>query len=403
MLKAEENEMLTRVERGTPGGEWLRSFWLPIAISDRWDGIKTLWQCQESFFFKGRTGTAEEFGGQLGTFTGKPTAVRILAEDLVLFRNGQGNLGLLGLHCPHRGASLEYGRVHETSLECCYHGWTFDMEGNCTHTPAEDPNSRLKDKVKHTAYEVKEMGGFIWAYMGAGEAPILPRLDVVAREDGIRAVENFALWPCNYFQILENSPDVTHTGILHGGSGGGERSDIWYELPRVKWDEKELGIVASQIRTNYVRTSYIMMPNINRLPQPWPGGKFKWPRYSAIFRTPVDNTHTLMFSAVFTPFVDGRPPELPEGITIDITDQLHVHRLQDYEACVSQGEIFDRTSEVLGASDGGVIMLRKMIMAGIQAVQEGRDPKGVMRGSEYEGILDLSHVVKDSLLEESAA
>ena len=184
MLKPEENEIFVRVGPKTPAGEWLRRFWHPIAISDKWQGIKTLWKCEEKFTFKGRYGTAAEFGDEVGTFKGKPTAIRILGEDLVLYRDGSGLLGLLGIRCPHRGASLEYGRVRENGLACCYHGWCFDSKGACIDMPAEPPDSKFKYRVKHVAYPVQEMGGFIWAYMGPAETPQLPRLDVVARDDG---------------------------------------------------------------------------------------------------------------------------------------------------------------------------------------------------------------------------
>ena len=403
MLRPEENEIFVRVGPKTPAGEWLRRFWHPIAISDKWQGIKTLWKCEEKFTFKGRYGTAAEFGDEVGTFKGKPTAIRILGEDLVLYRDGSGLLGLLGIRCPHRGASLEYGRVRENGLACCYHGWCFDSKGACIEMPAEPPDSKFKDRVKHVAYPVQEMGGFIWAYMGPADAPQLPRLDVVARDDGVRAVENFAMWPCNYFQILENSPDVTHTGILHGGTGG-ERSDIWgREVPQPRWEENQYGIVATQTRSNYERCSHILMPTTNRLAQPWPGGKFKWPRHSAIWRTPVDDTHTMVFSAVFTPFINGQAPELPEGLTFDITEQLHTHRLQDYQALVSQGEIYDRTDELIGGPDRGIVMMRKMIMAGIEAVQRGEDPQGVLRGSKAGTIMDLTGIVGDALMTRVAA
>ena len=141
-----------------------------------------------------------------------------------MFRDGKEKLGLLGLHCPHRRASFEYGRIREDGIECCYHGWRFDVDGNCLAQPAE-PDVM---KFKHKAYRVREMGGLVWAYMGPGEAPVLPKIDVVAREDGVRAIENWGLWPCNYFQIVEQAGDAAHTAILHRG-GGGERRDIWRE------------------------------------------------------------------------------------------------------------------------------------------------------------------------------
>ncbi len=405
MLSLEENRTLTEVGPGTPAGEYFRRFWHPVAISDKWSGLQTLWDCREPVEFDGERGTAASWGERLGTFKGDPTRVRILGEDLVLFRDGSGRPGLIGWRCPHRGASFEYGRVQPDGIACCYHGWTFDVSGKCIAMPAEPADSNFPEKVAHTAYPVQEMGGLLWAYLGGGEAPVLPRYDVYAREDGIRAVENFGLWPANYLQICENSVDQSHTGILHGGTGG-ERADIWGdEIPVNRWDEIELGIRATSARPKRgnTRVSYYLMPSMNRLPQPFPGGRFRWPRFSAIWRTPVDDGHTLLFSVCFTPKVDGRLPDLPEGMTFDVTNALRVHRLQDFEAICSQGPVWDRTIERLGTSDAGVILLRKMLMDGIEAVRGGRDPKGVMREEPEGDYIDLEAVVSDDLNRLSAA
>lgn len=399
MLAANENRMLAEVGPGTPAGEWLRRFWHPIAISDRWNGIRTLWNCATPLTFDGERMSVAAWGERLGTFGGKPTSVRILGEDLVLFRDGSGRPGLIGRHCPHRGASFEFGRVNAQGIACCYHGWMFDVTGRCLDMPAEPPNSTFKEKVVHTAYPVREMGGLLWAYMGPGTPPELPRYDVFAREDGVRAVENFGLWPANYLQICENSVDQSHTGILHAGAGG-ERRDIWgSEVPRTSWEPMEFGIKATAVRPgiNYTRSSYYVLPTMNRLPQPWPGGRFRWPRFSALWRTPVDDHHTLVFSVCFTPEVDGRRPELPDGMSFDVTESLRIHREQDYQAIVSQGPIFDRSTERLATSDEGVILLRRMVMDGIRAVRDGRDPQGVRRGPGTDAIIDLERIVSDDL------
>ena len=398
MLSAEDNALITRVGPETPAGDWLRRFWHPIALSERGDHIRTHWDYAAPLIFDDEPGTVGGWADRLGNFKGPPTRVRILGEDLVLFRDGTGRPGLIGRTCPHRGASFEFGRVEARGIACCYHGWLFDVEGRCLAMPAEPADSRFKDKVRHTAYPVREMGGLMWAYLGPGAPPVLPRYDVYARTDGVRAVENFGLWPANYFQICENSVDQSHTGILHGG-GGGERSDIWgTELPKTTWEEMDLGIKATAARPgmNYTRASYFILPTMNRLPQPWPGGKFRWPRFSALWRTPVDDTHTLVFSVCFTPKVNGKLPDLPSGMRFDIADQLRVHREQDYQAIVSQGRIATRATERLATSDGGVILLRRLVLDGIRAVQAGRDPKGVRHGNDA-GLVDLETVVEDDL------
>ena len=148
---------------------------------------------------------------------------------------------------------------------------------------------------------------------------------------------------------------------------------------------------------NYTRSSYYIMPTMNRLPQPWPGGKFKWPRYSAVWRTPVDDFHTLFFSVCFTEEVDGELPELPVDLNFHVSDQLNVHREQDFQAIVSQGALCDRTTEGLATSDEGVILFRKMVMEGIKAVECGDDPLGVRRDGDPDAIIDLGGDVMDGL------
>jgi hypothetical protein len=129
MLTREENERLIHVGPGTPAGEWLRRYWHPFALSDRWEGIKTLWQCEEPVTFNGQAGTAASHGARLATFGGQPTPIRLLGEDLVLYPDGAGRPGLIQTRCPHRSASFEYGRVRPEGIECCYHGWYFDRGG----------------------------------------------------------------------------------------------------------------------------------------------------------------------------------------------------------------------------------------------------------------------------------
>src|SRR4051812_26024242 len=198
MLSREDHELLIQVAAGTPCGEWLRSFWYPIAVSERWDGPSGQLQLHEPMTYEGQPGTPTGFGMAKGNFKGQPLRVRILGEDLVLYRDLGGRLGLLAAACPHRSSSLEYGRPRERGLACAYHGWTFDEGGRCLLMPGEPPERGFKDKVRQTAYPVREEGGLIWAYLGAGEAPVFPRLDVICRDEGVRVVENFCLWPAHW-------------------------------------------------------------------------------------------------------------------------------------------------------------------------------------------------------------
>lgn len=401
MLSREKNLKLTQTGKGTPCGEWLRSFWFPIAISDRFDGERGQLQLDEPMNYRGRAGTPTTFGEQLGNFAGRPMPVRLLGEDLVLYRDLSGELGLLGIQCPHRSSSLEYGRPRVHGLSCAYHGWTFDATGRCLAMPGEPADSNFKDKVRHTAYPVREIGGLIFAYLGAGDPPVLPRLDVIAREDGVRVVENFCLWPSHWLQIVENSVDQVHTGILHGEDSA--RADLWNTVPEVDWNPDETGIQTVQIRGDYGRTNYLRLPSTILLNQPWPGGKFGWPRYSAIYRTPVDDHYTLLFHVTFMPEVDGKKPELPEGLEWPVCNLVQTLFLQDYRAIVTQGAPVDRTIERLGTTDRGIIQLRKMVFEGIAAVEAGRDPAGVIRGAENDVIIDSQGKVTDGLMVTQAA
>lgn len=401
MLSQADQDLLSQVEHGTPTGEWLRCFWYAIAISDQCKDIRADLKLDELVTFNERTATVSEWGQRVATFTGKPTHVRILGEDLVLYRDGGGELGLLGIRCPHRGASLVHGRIQERGLACCYHGWTFDAKGRCLAMPAEPAGSTFKDKVVHKAYPVREMGGMVFAFLGKGEPPKLPMLDVLARTDGVRAVENFGLWGANWLQIIENSVDPAHTGTLHGT--GTLRSDLWSEIPAIDFTPDAHGIQTRQTRGNYDRTGYLRFPSTMLINHPWPGGKINHPRFTAIFRTPVDTTHTLLFHVTFTPYVNGKLPELPEGVGFHLAEFVQRIFQQDYEAIVSQGAVFDRTTERLATTDRGVILYRKLMREGIEAVRRGDDPAGVLRGAEWDRIIDSSEKVTDGFMQPRVA
>ena len=396
MLSAEDQELLTHVGPDSDCGRWLRSFWFPVAISDRWDGPTAQLRLDEPLTWKGRAGTAASIGEEVGTFTGKPLEIRILGEDLVLYRDLSGTLGLVDTSCPHRSSSMAYGRPRERGLACAYHGWTFNEGGSCLAMPGEPADSKFKDKVTIKSYPVREQGGLIWTWMGDGEAPALPQIDVIAAPGGVRITENFCLWPANWLQIVENSVDQVHTGILHGE--GSARADLWSQVPEVDWHDDDFGIQTVQIRGDYGRTNYLRLPTTILLNQPWPGGKFNWPRYSAIFRTPVDDNHTLLFHVTHVPEVDGHMPVLPDGMEFPAAGLVHTLFEQDYRAIVTQGMPVDRTIERLGTTDRGVILLRRMVMEGIEAVRRGEDPMGVLRGAAGEVLLKSSDRVTDGLM-----
>ena len=186
MLTQEQNERFTRVGPGTPGGELMRRYWHVVATSQE--------------------------------MRDKPTkAVRLLSEDLVLYRDKSGTLGLIERACPHRRVDLSYGIPEEHGLRCMYHGWMMDETGQCIEQPFEEtvhPDGRFKEKVKIAGYPVEELGGLIWAYMGPAPVPLLPRWDLLVRDDLLRNVGT-TMVPCNWLQCMENSMDPVHTEWLH--------------------------------------------------------------------------------------------------------------------------------------------------------------------------------------------
>src|SRR4051794_7388949 len=184
MLTSEANDRLTRVGQGTPMGNLMRRYWHPVAA--------------------------------VVDLAAEPVLeVKLLGENLALYRAPNGEMGLVAQRCPHRGASMAYGIPEDGGLRCPYHGWKFSDEGVCLEQPAEPEDSTFKHRVRIPAYPVQEMGGLIWAYLGPEPAPLLPRYDLFVREDLKREI-GISIIPCNWLQAMENSLDPIHLEWLHG-------------------------------------------------------------------------------------------------------------------------------------------------------------------------------------------
>ena len=188
MLSTEENEYLTKIGPGTPTGSFMREYWLPAMISS-----------------------------ELPAPDCDPVRVMMLGEQLIGFRDSQGRPGLIANLCTHRGASLFFGRNEESGIRCVYHGWKFDVDGNCVDMPNEPAESNFKSRIKAQAYPVKEYGGLIWVYMGSREVPPpLPGIEAAAYPEGEYRVQA-TLRDCNWLQALEGDIDTVHAAFLHGG------------------------------------------------------------------------------------------------------------------------------------------------------------------------------------------
>ncbi len=349
MLNAEANERITRVGPGTPAGELLRRYWMPVAPKAEIDELRI-----------------------------RP--VRLLGEDLVAYKDDLGRYGLLGEQCPHRSASLAYGKIDGEGIRCPYHGWKYDVSGTCLDQPAEPPGSTYKDSIKHTAYPIEEAGGLLFAYMGPLPAPLIPRFDVLARPDWERRIEIHPVLDCNWVQPMENSVDPAHLYWLHGYTGGApeQRPD-----DENTYEEFAFGIYKSHLNEDEIETHPLVFPNILR-----------GPGHVAHFRIPMDDTHTRIMYILYNPTADGsevRQDHVPYQYIGPIKTTYDDHGYtryahsmdtfagQDGMAWETQGLLTDREREHLSVSDAGIIMFRKMLEKQITAAAEGDDPLGVLR------------------------
>jgi 5,5'-dehydrodivanillate O-demethylase oxygenase subunit len=376
MESAEQNQLLTQVGRATPMGELLRRYWQPI--------------------------------GALAELDGKWTRrVRLLGEDLILFRDRQGKLGLIAEQCPHRRASFLHGIPTERGIRCPYHGWEFSAQGRCLNQPNEIDNPAFREKVGTDAYPVEEMGGLLFAYLGPQPAPLLPRFDGFVMPGTMRMMGRVVL-PVNWLQIMENSLDPIHTEWLHGHhyefqkEQEGVKVAISAKHEKIDFREFEFGITKHRLLAGHSEDSDdwrighpIVFPNILAV-----GNGDEASRYFSFqMRVPVDDTHTLHLW--YNAYV---PPKGAE-VAAHLLNTVHVYDVpymdehgefivdnvdgQDMMAWVTQGPIADRTRENLGSSDKGVAMYRRVLRREIKKMQQGQDPMGIVRDPARNQRIDL--------------
>ena len=354
---------LTEVGRGTPMGELMRRYWHPV--------------------------------GLVADAAATPKAVRVLGEDLVLFRDGGGRPGLVWARCCHRGTTLYYGKVEERGIRCCYHGWLFDVEGRCLEQPCEPQRGVHREKLRQPWYPVVERYGLIFAYMGPAEKkPVLPRYDCLETLDEGEFIDaddtsigsgGDAVAPCNWLQHFENVLDAYHVPILHGNFSGTQFVEVMNKMPEVTWDYTPLGVkTLSQRRLDggklMRRVTEVALPTLRVVPNPFVGA---YGRVELIGWTlPIDDTHYRIYTV-------GRVREkgifLPRGAGAatsrrrwrDMTEAERRAFPGDWEAQTGQGAITFHSEENLATSDRGVVMLRRLLRREVQAVADGRDPVGV--------------------------
>ncbi len=373
MLSQEENELLARVGPGTAAGQLLRRYWHVVAVA---------------------VALSDE----------KPKKrVRVLGEDLVLYRDLGGNYGLVREKCSHRGASLFYGFVEEDGIRCPYHGWKYDACGNCLEQPFESPEAGFKDKVQHPAYPVEKLAGLLFAYMGPAEKkPILPKWDLLVRRDGVKKVDICELLRCNWLQAMENSVDPTHTYYLHSHTlkVKGAKDYVPFHYQRLSKIEFELVVHPTWAGIQKQRV-FAGDDNSVEAPHPliFPNMLFVSVRmgYAMHFRTPIDDFNTQIFQFRFAPTKDGSVAAQPADAPVEYVGtkneegEFHLENFasQDHMAWETQGPIADRALEHLGESDRGIIMFRKLLRDQIHAVQIGEDPIGINMDAPKDNVIQL--------------
>lgn len=352
---------LTEVGPGTPMGELLRRYWHPVGLSA--DASDT------------------------------PRQVRVLGEDLILFRDKTGRPGLVHPNCAHRGASLYYGKVEAGGIRCCYHGWLFDVEGHCVEQPCEPEGGRARGKVRQPWYPVQELYGLVWTYMGPPEKkPVLPRYDCLETLDEGEFLESNdnsiggggpPVIPCNWLQHYENLVDPFHVVILHSSFSGTQFVEQMAVMPEVSWDVAEQSVRTVSLRKlpdgkTLRRISEAGLPTLRVIPSPRIG---RYGRVESLgWILPIDD-HS------FRIYVVGRVREAGELAKMrsrlggklweELTEEEHQRFPGDYEAMTSQGPIARHSEEHLATSDRGIVMLRRLLQKQLDAVKNGQDPAGV--------------------------
>jgi len=356
--------LLTQVGPGTPCGELMRRYWHPVLAAEH--------------------------------VTNRPQEVRILGEDLVIFRDGNGNPGLLYPHCSHRGASLFWGHVEPDGIRCCYHGWKFDVEGNCLEQPCEPMGGVNKAAHRQPWYPVREHYGLVWTYMGPPDKmPLLPRFDNMeplvddefywTSDNSLSAHADLngpAILPYSWLHMNDNCMDPFHAQVLHSTFSGAQFVREFAVMPKLKFEPFERGVIYKAERRLddgrvLVRVNTWLAPNITSVPglglEPGPSDRL------TIF-VPVDDTHCRTF---VTRRQKKDDPSVFSGAAfanMKPWSQMTVAERQDapgdYEAQSSQGALQRHSEEHLVTSDRGIGMQRRFLRQQIERVAAGEDPVG---------------------------
>ncbi|NDA47779.1 MAG: hypothetical protein EBY21_11030 [Alphaproteobacteria bacterium] len=393
MLSKAKNDLLTQTGPGTPCGKFLRSYWQPVATS------------------------------QEMPIGGDPLPIRIMSEDLVLFRDDKDHLGLIGRACPHRATDLSYGRVEDGGLRCLYHGWLFDRHGNCLDQPAEPQDKKFCHKVRHKAYPVQEKGGAIWAYMGEGEPPLIPDFEFLTGPEPNRITFR-VLQTCNWLQGLESSTDPAHTTYLHrrppGIASVRSGNDIaalrGNDPPSISIEQTSFGTRIFALHNSPAGKKYLRVNNYVYPNGATPSTSTGESGYQGRWYVPVDDYNHYRYEFFYRHSEPLNKERLIQNHHENVAeDHRHVRRpenryLQDREqmksgasfggmgiyfpaqdafAIETQGAIQDRTQEYLGSTDIVIIAVRQALLKAIQKVEDGEEAPWLQREPNKNAFADF--------------
>jgi len=385
MLTKEENELLCRVEGDAPMGRLMRSHWTPVCLIE-----------------------------EVGEPDGAPVKARVLGEDLVVFRDSDGRVGVLAEACPHRGPSLVLGRNEEGGLRCLYHGWKMDVDGNVLEMASEPAASGMAEKTRHKAYPAKEWGGMVWSWFGAQDDVPEFRAPSWAPSADVRVSIAKALLPCNWAQVLEGAIDSAHSSSLHSSDMVPARVDsakatqkTWLrpstdKAPRMQVERGSYGFRYAALRrpiqnanvNDYVRSTVFVAPGTALIP---PNNLYN----VANVNVPIDDTNTAFYFIAWghpaqTPETDTWRKFLRQTVGVDLDDRYRPLRNednqfwqdrqamkagnftgitgfpnQDVAMWVTMGPIADRSKERLGASDLAIVEFRRQMIDAVRAFENG--------------------------------
>ncbi len=382
MMSREMNDRLTLTGPDTPAGNLFRRYWLPACLS-----------------------------AELPEPECPPVRVQLMGERLVAFRDRTGRVGLVGEHCPHRGASLYFGRSEDCGLRCIYHGWLMDASGSVLETPAEPDADAIRHDVHHIAYPTHEVAGIVFAYLGPADAqPLFPEYRFTQIPKNHTYVTK-SFQECNYLQGLEGECDSAHLSFLHRALRGplAKRAIFTSRKPAYDYERTDFGLrlIATRITEDdelYVRVSSFVMPVSCWVPAR---------NREAHIYVPIDDTHSWRYDlgvldepvdAVKSrddrnQFLDDNFRKIP-NISNDYLQDREMQRCdnftgitgflaQDSAVTESMGPRFDRSKEYLGQSDAGIVAMRNTLLKAIGDVEKGGEPPHIVRDQADN---DFSHV-----------